>query len=128
MATAKAAAAKAQAEVVEITNGKFKHKLSHPVKIEENEYTELEFDFEGLTGLDMIAAAKDRERMSPATASGDGTTMIKEAILPDSDRTYQAFVAAKAAKVHPSVILGLPARDFSKITRAVAIFLLGSAF
>lgn len=115
-----------EAEIIEITNGKFKHILSRKVQVEDAEYTELEFDFEGLSGRDMIAAAKDRERMSPATATGDGGAMMKDAILPDSDRTYQAFVAAKAAKVHPNVILDLPARDFTAITRAVAIFLLGS--
>lgn len=122
-----ATTAKKEAEVIEITNGKYKHKLSKLVQHEENEYKELEFDFEALTGRDMIAAMKNRDRIVPSQASADGGTIMKEAILPDTDRTYQAFVAAIAAKVHPDVILNLPARDFTAITRAVAIFLLGSA-
>lgn len=121
-----AAVEKKQEEIVEITDGKFKYTLSKPTEIEGMTYTELEFDFEGLTGADMIEASRTRERIAPSTST-DQTGIMKDGIMPEMDRTYQAFVAAKAAGVHPNVILGLRARDFNAVTRATVIFLLGTA-
>ncbi len=86
-------------------------KLSKPYTFEGKEYTELKLDFDVLTGRDMIIAeAEVRVIADPAPVA-------------ELSKSYLAVMAAKAARVPVDLILGLPAKDFSKVTIEVQNFL-----
>lgn len=82
-----------------------------PLSFEGKEYAELDLNLDGLTGQDMINA--DIE----ARILGDKTAML------EVSKTYQAIIAAKAAKVPVELIKTLPAKEFSRITGNVFNFL-----
>jgi len=89
-----------------------KVELSKPYSFEDKEYTKLELDFDSLTGQDVINAEKK------VRALGDSSPVA------EFSKTYQAVVAAKAAKVPVDLIMKLPAKDFTRITILVQNFLL----
>lgn len=86
-------------------------KLSKAITFEENEYTELNLDLEGLTGEDLVQAEKEY-------AADGGTAPVLEL-----SKGYLSIVAARAAKVPAALMNKLPAKDFSKITITVQNFL-----
>lgn len=87
--------------------------LSAPFSFEgEPERTSLPFDLSALTGQDVIEVQEDFD------ALGNAAGVI------ELNKRYQAFVAAKIAKVTPEYIMALPLRDFSAITLTVQRFLL----
>jgi hypothetical protein len=86
--------------------------FSKPYMYDGKEYTELQLDFSTLTGNDMIKAEAEARVL--------GGPMP----VPELSKQYQAVVAAKAANVHVDMIMGLPAKDFTKVTMAVQNFLL----
>lgn len=114
--------AKENAEVVEITNGEWVHKLIRPVVVNGDKITELKFDFEGLDGNTLLAVNREIAATMPSKQGGS----FQEMVLPETDKTYQAFVAAKAAGVMVEVILALKAPDFNIVTRTTLAFLLGT--
>ena len=79
--------------------------------------TELKFDFDKITGNDIIAAEKE------ARTLGDNT--------PDAcySKTFQAIIAAKAADYPLNVddVLGMNGMDFINITTQAGNFLFGWA-
>lgn len=77
--------------------------------------TKLELDFESLNGDDIIEC--ERRYMQSDTAS----VLYKE-----TSKEYQAYVAARAAKVPVELIRALPAKDFTLVTLRAQRFLLGS--
>ena len=81
-----------------------------PITFEGAEYIELSFDFDGLTGHDLLSAEKE------ARAMGDKTA------VPELSKQYLATVAARAAKVPVEMIMGLPAKYFTQITLKVQGF------
>lgn len=85
--------------------------LSKEVTFEGQEYSELQLDLEALTGRDLVSAEAEAFSMTGRPAT-------------DLDKTYQACVAARAAKVLSDMILSLSAKDFAKITSMVQTFLL----
>lgn len=89
-----------------------KVELSKPYSFEGKEYTKLELDFDSLTGQDVINAEKE------VRALGDRSPVA------EFSKTYQAVMAAKAAKVPVDLIMKLPAKDFTRITILVQDFLL----
>lgn len=86
--------------------------LSKTYSFEGKEYTELTLDFDSLTGRDVINAEKE------ARILGDNTP------LPEFSKTYQAVLAAKAAKVSVDMLMSLNVRDFTLVTLMVQDFLL----
>ncbi|KUO72713.1 MAG: hypothetical protein APF81_08540 [Desulfosporosinus sp. BRH_c37] len=92
-------------------------KLLKPTTYDDVEYKKLVLDLEELSGQDLINATKE------AKALGD-----KSAVA-EFSKTYQAVVAAKAAKVPVDLILLLKAKDFTQVTLHTQNFLLdgGSA-
>lgn len=85
--------------------------LKKPCSFEGKEYTELDLDFDSLTGQDLIDAT------SEARARGDKSVVI------ELSKMYQAVVAARAAKVLPDLIVKLPAKDFVSVTSKAQSFL-----
>ncbi len=86
--------------------------LSQPVSINDKEVHSLEFNFDTLTGTDLVAAE------SEVRAMGDNTPFIAASMR------YQAAVAARMAGCPVDDILALPAEDFKNIIAPVVRFLL----
>lgn len=83
-----------------------------PITFEDKEYKELVLDFDGLSGKDMVAAEKETRLL------GDNPPVL------ELNKTYQAVVAAKAAKVKVDLVMDLPAKEFTKVTLLAQSFLL----
>ena len=91
--------------------------LQKPFTKDGNEFKQLNFDFDKLTGKDIIAGEKEARLM------GDLTIDLQYS------KTFLSVVAAKAVN-EPLIaddIISLPAPDFLKITNEVASFLSGWA-
>lgn len=86
--------------------------LKKPVTFESKEYTEINAEFDNLTGQDLIDATNE------ARARGDQSVII------ELSKLYQAIVAAKAAKVPADMVIGLSGKDFIAATKAAQSFLL----
>lgn len=92
-----------------------KHKLNKPLTFEGKEYKELNLALDDLNGGDIISA--EREFIA----------MGNVASVPETSKTFQAYIAARAAKVPLELILSLPAKDFTAITVQVQNFLFSQA-
>lgn len=90
------------------------HKLSKPVVYDDKEFTEINLDLDSLTGEDLVNIETEM------TASG---LMVA---LPEASKSYQMYVAARAAKVPVELIKKLSIKDASAITIKVQSFLLGT--
>ena len=88
------------------------HKLSKPFEFCGQTYTELDMDFEGLTGRVMESIDDELGAM--------GITIA----IPAISHRYQRMVAARAAHVPSDMIEQLPLGDYNKITGAARRFLL----
>ena len=86
-------------------------KLTKEIEFEGKKYKELTVDLDGLIGKDLV------------DAEAEAYAITKRPVT-DIDKTYQACVAAKAAKVPVDLFFKLSGRDFAKITSAVQGFLL----
>lgn len=94
----------------------YEHIFKKPFTYEGKTYEKLTFDFEHLTGRDII---KTDEEMA---ASG------KFAISPEVSRDFQQKLAARAAGVGSDVIEAMNAADFMRITNFARNFLLDMGF
>jgi hypothetical protein len=74
--------------------------LNKPYQFEGQTYEEIEFDFDNLTGLNLLSAEREIRAMGNTTASIYFSMQ------------YQAAVAAQAAKKPIDFMLGLSAKDF----------------
>lgn len=86
--------------------------FNKPVNFEGKEYSGLDLDLEGLTGKDLVTAAKE--------AKAIGVINPVQEFCP----VYLACVAARAAKVPVEMIESLPAKDFTEVKASVQNFLL----
>lgn len=91
-------------------------KLSKPIQFEGKEYTELVLDLDSITGNDIEQAENQFVAQNPQIAA---QTALKEL-----SKGFQAILAAKSAKVPVELIKSLPAKDYSKVTTKVQVFLL----
>ncbi|MBE6012083.1 MAG: phage tail assembly protein [Lachnospiraceae bacterium] len=98
--------------------GSYIHKFKKPFEYEGKIYTEIEFDFERLTGKDMIAI--DREIQANN----------EYVLAAELSKSFQCKMAAKAAKtkIGSDVIEAMPLFDFNKITNAARAFLLNTGY
>ncbi|MBE6901398.1 MAG: phage tail assembly protein [Ruminococcaceae bacterium] len=96
--------------------GVYIHKLKKPFTWEGTTYEELTFDFDSLTGKDMelVELEMSREHFI--------------AYAPDSSSTYMFRLAARAAKVHYSVIENLPLVEANTIRLKMKYFFLKLGF
>lgn len=90
-------------------------KLSKPLKINKQDVTEVELDFNKITGATLLAAERE------ARALGDDSMSMFVSMQ------YQAIVAAKIIGVSVEDITELPSNDFKNIVLPVANFLLTPA-
>lgn len=91
-------------------------KLSQPFVWEDVEHTELQLNFDDLSGDDMI----DAEGEFIDFIAGKKNVLIA---YKDEHPAYHAVIAAKAAGVHPNFMKKLKAPDFVKVTGATKRFL-----
>ena len=88
------------------------YKLLKPIKIDGEEKTELEYDFDNLTGEDLQNATKDLTR--------NGMTVS----VTELDTNYHAAIFAKSADIAFEDMKRLSARDYTKCTSLVRDFFL----
>ena len=89
-------------------NDIYVRKLSKPISYEENEYTELTFDFGSLSGNDMLKVDRDMKEFAP---------------IPAFSLEFSARLAARAAKVDFDVMELLSVSDFNAVTQAARNFI-----
>lgn len=106
------------AEEQEEETGSYIHKFKKPFEYEGKAYTELEFDFNRLTGKDMIAIDKEMQANE------------EYVLAAELSKSFQCKMAAKAAKtkISSDVIEAMPLFDFNKITNAARAFLLNTGY
>jgi len=90
--------------------------LRRPITFDGQEYTQINLDFDRLTGEDILNC--DRQY-----AASQGSQLF----FRESDKAYQAIVAARAAGVPVELIKSLYAKDFTRVTLRAQNFLIGSA-
>lgn len=90
--------------------------LKRPIVFEDQTVSQINLDFESLTGEDIEKA----EAQFNAEAPQNSMVMVKEMSKP-----FLAIVASKAARVHVDLIRKLSAPDYAKITTRTSLFLLG---
>lgn len=93
------------------------YKLRKSIEWEGKKIEELKFDFESLTGLDMINIEREM------TASG-----IVMIIQPEFNQTYQVYTAAAAAKLDYDIIPKLSASDYVALMKKGRNFLTNMVF
>lgn len=96
--------------------GVYTHTFERPFEYEGKTYTELTFNFERLTGRDMVSIDAEMQAKN------------EYAIAAEISRSFQAKMAAKAAGIGSDVIEAMPIREFNKITNAARSFLLDTGY
>ena len=99
-----------------IPEGAFVLTLAKPYTYEDKTYEKFVFDFEGLTGVDLVDIETEM------TAVGEF------ALSPEISTSFMCRMAAKAAKVGSDVLLHLPIREFAKVKNKAQNFLIGTGF
>lgn len=84
--------------------------LSKPLEYEGKKYAEIEYDFDSLTGEDLLAAEAD------VNISGQPVPVL------DLSKAYQAVTFARAAKIEPAMMRKLSAKDFTRATSLTMLF------
>lgn len=100
----------------ESNTGIYTHKFRKPFEYAGTTYEELTFDFERLTGRDMVSIETEMQNRN------------EYALAPEISRNFQSKMAAKAAKVGSDVLDAMPLVDFNKITNAARDFLLSTGY
>ena len=105
--------AKGQEDVKIIDTDTLVYELKNPISFEDKEYKKFTFNFGKLTGNDAILIEAELEAQNIYI------------IAPETSRTYQARMAAKAAGVSVEILEKLSFKDFNRITNAARNFLVG---
>lgn len=99
-----------------IPQGAYVLELAKPYTHEDKTYDKFVFDFESLTGADMIDIETEMAAMG------------EFALSPEISLSFLCRMAAKAARVGSDVILYLPLRDFGKVKSKAQSFLISTGF
>lgn len=107
--------------VINITEEKvvssgYNHKFNKPFEYEGKKFTTLNFDFDKLTGQDMISIEEEMAAQS------------KYVITPEIDSDFMVRLAAKACGVASDALMALPLKDFSKIRTETRNFLINAGY
>ena len=94
----------------------YTHKFKKPFEYAGEIYEELTFDFERLTGRDMVSIETEMQSRN------------EYALAPEISRNFQSKMAAKAAKIGSDVLDAMPLVDFNRITNAARDFLLNTGY
>ena len=96
--------------------GVYTHVFKKPFEYEGKTYTELTFNFERLSGRDMVSIETEMQMNN------------EYALAPEISRSFQGKMAAKAAGFGSDVLEAMPLKDFNKITNAARSFLIDTGF
>lgn len=96
--------------------GVYTHVFKKPFEYEGQTYTELTFNFERLSGRDMVSIETEMQMAN------------EYALAPEISRSFQGKMAAKAAGIGSDVLEAMPLKDFNKITNAARSFLIDTGF
>lgn len=99
-----------------IPDGAYVLTLEKPYTYEDKTYEKMVFDFESLTGVDLISIETEMSAMG------------EFAIAPEISLAFLYRLAAKAARIGSDVILHLPFREFGKVKNSAQNFLIGTGF
>lgn len=106
----------AQEKPTEGNNGVYTHVFKKPFEYAGQTYTELTFNFERLTGRDMVSIEAEMQSNN------------EYAIAPEISRNFQSKMAAKAGGIGSDVLDAMSMKDFNKITSAARNFLLDTGY
>lgn len=96
--------------------GVYTHKFKTSFDYSGTAYEELTFNFERLTGRDMVAIETEMQMNN------------EYALAPEISRNFQSKMAARAAGIGSDVLDAMPLPDFNKITNAARDFLLNTGY
>ncbi len=96
--------------------GSYTHILQKPFKYGNATFEKFEFDFEKLTGNDMLAIENEMAALG------------EYAITPEVSTSFIARMSARAANVGSDVILALPLKEFGKIKSKCRDFLVNANY
>ena len=102
--------------VVQGDTGVYTHVFKKPFEYEGKTYSELTFNFERLTGKDMVSIETEMQMNN------------EYALAPEISRSFQAKMAAKAAGIGSDVLEAMPIKDFNRITNAARGFLIDTGY
>lgn len=92
-----------------------KYKLTEPFEYEDKKYDELILDFGKLTGNDALAIEEEMEKQNIYV------------VAPETSRSYQIRMAAKAGGFPHQIAGKMSFRDFNRLANAARNFLMGQA-
>lgn len=96
--------------------GVYTHAFKRPFEYGGTTYTELTFNFERLTGRDMVSIETEMQMAN------------EYALAPEISRNFQSKMAAKAAGIGSDVMDAMPLPEFNRITNAARDFLLDTGY
>ena len=108
--------AQAAEQLTEGDTGVYTHVFKKPFEYAGVTYTALTFNFERLTGRDMVSIETEMQMNN------------EYALAPEISRSFQAKMAAKAAGIGSDVMDALPIKDFNRITNAARGFLIDTGY
>lgn len=100
------------AQNTENRQGVYVHIFKNPYEYEDKKFETINFNFDKLTGKDMISIENEMQAMG------------EFALSPEISRAFQCRMAAKAGKIATDTLEMMPFFDFIKITNAARDFLL----
>ena len=114
--SAQNAAGAAEAVTHDMTAGVYTHTFKKPFEYAGETYTTLTFDFEKMTGRDMVSIETEMQMNN------------EYCLAPEVSRSFQAKMAAKAAGIGSDVLDAMPIKDFNRITNAARSFLIDTGY
>jgi hypothetical protein len=96
--------------------GVYVHTFKKPFKYEDNTYTNISFNFDGLKGKDMIAIENEM------------TGQNEIVFAPEISASFLCRMAARAGGIGSDAIEAMPIGDFSKIKNAARNFLISTGY
>lgn len=106
----------ANGKAAETDAGIYTHTFKVPFVYGGATYQELTFNFERLTGRDMVAIETEMQMNG------------EYALAPEVSRCFQAKMAARAAGIGSDILDAMPLKDFNRITNAARSFLLDTGY
>jgi hypothetical protein len=106
----------ATAGVAAGNTGVYNHKFKKPFEYEGNKYATINFNFEKLTGRDMIAIENEMQANN------------EYALDPLLSRNFQSKMASKAGGIGSDALEAMPIQEFNRITNAARNFLIDSGY
>lgn len=97
-------------------SGVYVHTFQRPFEYEGKQYQTLTFNFDSLTGRDMISIESEMQAMN------------EYAIAPEISRIFQEKMAARAAGLASDILEAMPLVEFNRITNAARDFLISTGY